>query len=1725
MGKPLDLTVHSFAGGVLSAVLDARSDTERYFISARKLNNVFVMRSGAAANRSGFEYLGTVKDSTKPPRLAEWSFDDDDRYIMELGDFYIRLWQDGGRIVTDGLTAQWDITKFYNVGDLVRETDSGVTLVYYCCIAQVGTPPLVPTNPVTWLALEGVVTTPAADAAGIFEIPSPYRTTEVFDVRFAQSGDVTWCAHPTHPPYELRRTAATTWTMKAIDFAPPIDGPLNLAATKGGTGTGTIDAYKVTAVKRDTFEESLPGGVAATTNSTGTITGGSGSDVRITSTAYGISNGTTIICIRVYPLTGSLNPTFEAALLNKAFTLSVVTANTFDLSGTTGITVPAGYAADFVALSSTLDSGTTTGTAADDALIGATAHGLTTGDEILIVFATSTTTAEAFAAIVGKTYTVSVVGANSFHLDNSDGINWTTDVGTIYFTATAVTINHGTTSPTVNLTWDVVPEAEKYYVYRKSNGVFGYVATVTEVDATSGLVTWSDPNVTSVVGDGADTSDTPPRYYNPFRGTDKFPAAVGLHDQRLAFAATNEKPADFWMSKVGDFLNFTHSSPFKDDDSITGTIVGAQELRHLLTIGDALVAMSNHAFYFIEGDADGTLIPQQVRAKLRGRVGSAGVTPIVIDDAALFVQSRCATVRDFRSDLVEFQKGRDLTTYAPALVDGFSLTQWAYQRLPHSILWAVRSDGILIANTYVREQEIAAWHTHDTGKSFYTGDDAGFESVAVESGPDGDALYAVVNRTINPVYKYAAKYEPPDGYVMMGLGYFAADNLAIRALHQNSIHAFIPSTADATTASGSGNVQVNSFLPAVENGDSVVCTNVWVANADGFIGTALNGVMTGATQPNGVFRDALLGQTFTVTGKASQHFELASTSGITVPATHRPVFIKAGNIVSAPATAGAILNIGATSASHGEPAYGAPGTTILNKALSGGAGVNITITSATTYPVGSWIEIIDVDPSAGAPDLVFEALLEGHFYLVATENAGVSFTLAGTSGITVPATQQADFRRRGTLPSWPGTLGTAYFDKALSGGAGAGVGGANLNILVTTATPPASGTKILVVDVTKTAGAVQATFEATLEAKVFTAINVVAGVSFQLQGTSTITVPASQIMDFTVVTGDINYWSMTLSEAEILADLQASDANGQLAQMHATLIDQVQFPNVGVDTIIADAAPADQYAGILAQLAALGVALGKYNKPVMLLFAGEANLVSQGYHRDDFPAAFAAARLYVRSIANAQTASSFNKVATCWSVLPSPTVTDWSLWYPGDASVDWIGIDPFDAAEFQEGTPKNLSLVSLLEFAEGRNKPVFFGETVAAGSQIPDLLPDEDNGGEDDDLAEASAANMWRIWMGPWLDFLARYPIVKMVRYLGYDYSFTGYAGSPTFWLNAYLGSNKFFLAKWLAFVREGHWLTADGLSLLKDWRTNQGLSAETTGPTTVRNIERMRPRKAGEETDYDESLDSFFVDSGLTWDGRNSEHPEWLHPIIDPALDITLTLTGGSTYLAGTSATLATNAHLALFTSAAVDVGLTGYRLTDPVTGDTVEVFVTGFTSTSQVTVEFQQDCTDRLAAGIAATVWTKMVRTYTGLSRLEGRILNVLGDGIRQPTVAVANGAVFFQKPLGIIQFGIYISAEIETLDLDVPDGKIAGKMVRPAEVTAIVHRTRGAKFGPSDGGVLVPMRETPVLTSDPVALFSGKATCKMRSSSKLKSSIVIRQTDPLPMLVEGLYPRAEV
>jgi hypothetical protein len=97
------------------------------------------------------------------------------------------------------------------------------------------------------------VSLPAGGPA--YEIVTPYAEADLQDLHFAQSADVITIVHPKYAPRELARTGDTAWTLTTITFGPTIAAPTGVVVA--GNNPGVSYTYQVTAIDRDTLEESL----------------------------------------------------------------------------------------------------------------------------------------------------------------------------------------------------------------------------------------------------------------------------------------------------------------------------------------------------------------------------------------------------------------------------------------------------------------------------------------------------------------------------------------------------------------------------------------------------------------------------------------------------------------------------------------------------------------------------------------------------------------------------------------------------------------------------------------------------------------------------------------------------------------------------------------------------------------------------------------------------------------------------------------------------------------------------------------------------------------------------------------------------------------------------------------------------------------------------------------------------------------------------------------------------------------------------------------------------------------------------------------------------------------------------------------------------------------------------------------------------------------------------
>lgn len=333
------------------------------------------------------------------------------------------------------------------------------------------------------------------------------------------------------------------------------------------------------------------------------------------------------------------------------------------------------------------------------------------------------------------------------------------------------TVSGATATPTEAapnvIDWDAVVGAGEYYVYKdkEGNGVFGYIGTAKTNQ-------FKDTNV------NPDYLSTPPIAQTLFDSLNNYPAHAGYYQQRRFFANTLADPQVVHGSRVGLYSNFNLSTPIQDDDALTFRIAGQHyhAVKHLIGLR-SLILMTSGGEWTVTG-SDGVLTPSSIHADQQTYAGIADVKPVAVGNSIVYVQARGSVIRELHFDReVEGLAGRDLTLFAAHLFDGHQITAIDYQQVPHSIVWAVRDDGVLLGLTYIPEQDVWGWHRHTTGAA------GRFEDVCVIPEAEEDAVYVIVRRTIGGVFKRSVErlesrlvesFDEDSFFVDSGLSYSGA---------------------------------------------------------------------------------------------------------------------------------------------------------------------------------------------------------------------------------------------------------------------------------------------------------------------------------------------------------------------------------------------------------------------------------------------------------------------------------------------------------------------------------------------------------------------------------------------------------------------------------------------------------------------------------------------------------------------------------------------------------------------------------------------------------------------------------------------------------------------------------------------------------------------------------------------------------------------------------------
>lgn len=200
-----------------------------------------------------------------------------------------------------------------------------------------------------------------------------------------------------------------------------------------------------------------------------------------------------------------------------------------------------------------------------------------------------------------------------------------------------------------------------------------------------------------------------------FSVTRGYPRTVAFHDNRLWFAGTELYPTRIWASQISDFYTFLIGSLDTSGIDITLAATEANDIQWISSFKRTLViGTAGEEWTLDSGEQDTVMTPLNARARRWSRYGSNSLQPVLVGDGLLWL-TRDNRLREFayvfEKDGYSSPEMTLLAEHIPGLSD---VKQIAYSQSPDPIVWLVHTNGTWSGFTYDRENNITAWHRHNS---------------------------------------------------------------------------------------------------------------------------------------------------------------------------------------------------------------------------------------------------------------------------------------------------------------------------------------------------------------------------------------------------------------------------------------------------------------------------------------------------------------------------------------------------------------------------------------------------------------------------------------------------------------------------------------------------------------------------------------------------------------------------------------------------------------------------------------------------------------------------------------------------------------------------------------------------------------------------------------------------------------------------------------------------
>jgi hypothetical protein len=327
-------------------------------------------------------------------------------------------------------------------------------------------------------------------------------------------------------------------------------------------------------------------------------------------------------------------------------------------------------------------------------------------------------------------------GTKIFNIDNHYAVTAVDSTGKHQSSISAdvhVVDNLNVTGSYNTITWFPVLGAHSYYIYKKANGLYGFIGQ----SPSTGALSFVDNNI------APDMGITPPNYTPVFNSAGNYPAAVSYYQQRRCFGGTASQPQNFWMTKSGTESDMSYSLPIQDTDRVAITIAVREmsTIQHIIPMLQLILLTSAGEMSVSPTNTD-VITPATIDPRPQSYIGASPVQPSIVNNSMIYCANRGGHVREmgYQWQIGGYVTG-DISLRAGHLFDNLQIVDQAHMKTPWQIVWFVSSNGNLLGLTYIPEEQIGAWHHHVS--------DGTFLSIACVAEGAEDRLYAVIQRTIN----------------------------------------------------------------------------------------------------------------------------------------------------------------------------------------------------------------------------------------------------------------------------------------------------------------------------------------------------------------------------------------------------------------------------------------------------------------------------------------------------------------------------------------------------------------------------------------------------------------------------------------------------------------------------------------------------------------------------------------------------------------------------------------------------------------------------------------------------------------------------------------------------------------------------------------------------------------------------------------------------------------